>query len=126
MQFVFIVCQVEDYRNILKLSCRPLAFTSYYTLLKNKKRSGTSLFCLIFCIIFIEKYFSFHILLIDQVSLSGCFYFLRYWAICVLQLFVNQIVTSWILKLIWHFLYMTKNHDKNLNILRKKWAFKIK
>ena len=27
--FVFIVCKVEDHRNILKLSCRPLAFTSY-------------------------------------------------------------------------------------------------
>ena len=27
--FVLIVCQVEDYQNILKLSCRPFAFTSY-------------------------------------------------------------------------------------------------
>ena len=26
--WLFFVCQVEDYRNILKLSCRPLAFTS--------------------------------------------------------------------------------------------------
>ena len=25
----FIVCQIEGYRNILKLSCRPLAFTSF-------------------------------------------------------------------------------------------------
>ena len=39
--FVFIVCQVEDYRNILKLSCRPLALTSCKASLKNKKRSGT-------------------------------------------------------------------------------------
>ena len=29
IQFVFIICQVEGYRNILKLSCRPLAFTPY-------------------------------------------------------------------------------------------------
>ena len=38
-----------------------------------------------------------------QISLSGCLYFMRYWAISVLQLFVNQLhlfVTSWILKLI--------------------------
>ena len=28
-QFVFLVCQVEDYRNILKLNCKPFAFTSY-------------------------------------------------------------------------------------------------
>ena len=34
-----------------------------------------------------------------QISLPGCLYFLRYLAICVLQWFVNQIVTSWILKL---------------------------
>ena len=29
MLFVLIVCHVEGYRNILKLSFRPLAFTSY-------------------------------------------------------------------------------------------------
>ena len=33
-------------------------------------------------------------LLADQVSLPDCIYFLRYWAICVLQLFVFQGVTS--------------------------------
>ena len=31
MQLVFIVCKVEDYQNILKLSCRLLAFTSCNT-----------------------------------------------------------------------------------------------
>ena len=30
----------------------------------------------------------------DQISLSDCLYFSRCWAICVLQLFVNQPVTS--------------------------------
>ena len=43
IQFIIILCQVEDYRNILKLSSRPLALTSYKAFLKNKKRSGTSL-----------------------------------------------------------------------------------
>ena len=37
MQFVPVVCQVEGYRNMLKLSCRSLAFTSYKASLKNKK-----------------------------------------------------------------------------------------
>ena len=32
--------------------------------------------------------------LTDQVSLSDCFYFLRYWAISVLQMFIDQDVTS--------------------------------
>ena len=41
--FVFIICQVEDYRNWFKLSCRPLVFTSSKAFLKSKRRSGTSL-----------------------------------------------------------------------------------
>ena len=47
--------------------------------------------------------------------LPGDIYFVRYWAICVLQLFVNQVVTSRILKLT-----SPKSYDKNLNILRTK------
>ena len=43
--------------------------------------------------IFEEKYFSYCIILTDQISLSDCLYFMKYWAICVLQLFVNQAVT---------------------------------
>ena len=37
----------------------------------------------------------FLMLLTGQISLPDCLHFLRY----VLQLFVNQVVTSWILKL---------------------------
>ena len=33
---------------------------------------------------FSRKIFLFYILLIDQISLSGCLYFEKYWAICVL------------------------------------------
>ena len=29
-----------------------------------------------------------------QILFPGCLYYLGYWAICVLQLFVNQVVTS--------------------------------
>ena len=48
---------------------------------------------------FQEKSFSCYILLTDQISLSDGLYFLRYWGIFVLQLFVSQVVMSWILKL---------------------------
>ena len=48
---------------------------------------------------FQQKCSSCYVLLTDQISLPGCPYFLRYWAISVLQFFVNQAVTSWILKL---------------------------
>ena len=37
IQFVFIVCQVKDPQNILKLNCRPLVFTSYKAFLKKVK-----------------------------------------------------------------------------------------
>ena len=86
IQLVFIEYQVVHYRNILKISCRPLAFTLYKAFLKNKKMSGTS--CLSFCMIFEEKCFSCYILLTDQISFSGCLYFVRYWGIYILQLFV--------------------------------------
>ena len=52
-----------------------------------------------FLMIFQQKCSSCYILLTDSISLPGCLYFLRCWAICVLQLFANQVVTSWILKL---------------------------
>ena len=35
-----------------------------------------------------------HAILTDQISLSDCLYFLSYWAICVLQIFLNQVVMS--------------------------------
>ena len=36
MPLVFIAFQGEDYRSILKLNCRPLAFTLYKAYLKNE------------------------------------------------------------------------------------------
>ena len=38
--------------------------------------------CFIFCMVF-NKIFSSYILLTDQIPLSGCLYFVRYWAICI-------------------------------------------
>ena len=37
MQFVFTSCQIEDYRIILKLGCRPLAFNSFKVFLKRQR-----------------------------------------------------------------------------------------
>ena len=70
-----------------------------------------------------------YFLLTDQILLPFCHYFLRYWVIYVLQLFVNQVVTSWILKLTYlpnqlFFSTWPNSHDKNLNIFRTGGAFK--
>ena len=43
---------------------------------------------------FSRKMFLILHLLTDQISLSGCLYFSRYWKLCVLQLFINQVVMS--------------------------------
>ena len=55
---------------------------SYQAFFKNQKGLELSP-CLIFCIVFEEIFFA--ILLFFQVSLSGGFYFVRYWDICMLQ-----------------------------------------
>ena len=49
---------------------------------------------LLFVYDFQQKCSSCYIVLNEQISLPGCLYFLRYWEICVLQLFVNQVATS--------------------------------
>ena len=43
IQFAFIVCQVEGYRSILKVSCEPLVFASVKKFFGKKNSSGISL-----------------------------------------------------------------------------------
>ena len=72
-----------------------------------------------------------NVTLTDHISLSDSLYLSRYWAICILQLFVHQAVTSSNLKLslsFWssRFDIWPKSQGKNLNISRKKRAFEVK
>ena len=81
--------------------------------------------------IFQEKCFSCYIILTDHILVSDCLHFSRYWAICVLQWFVNHALTLQNFKLNLSFLssrFVTrlKSQDKNLNILRTKGAFEVK
>ena len=48
---------------------------------------------------FQEKFFLYYILLTNQISLSVCFYFLRYYTIYILWLFISHFASSEILKL---------------------------
>ena len=78
-----------------------------------------------FWVWFFNKSFS-HVIFCKLAKFdSDCLYFLRYWAICVLRLFVNQVVTSWVLKLFLsfqssRFSTWSKSQYKNLDIFRKK------
>ena len=127
--FVSIVFQVEDYQKWLKLSYRPFAFTSYKTFLKKTKRGLELVYLPHFLRDFRrKKYYCCYILLPDQISMSGCLHFVRYWAICILYLFVNQDVTSKILKLslslqLGRFFYMTKMSRQNFKYLENGKSF---
>ena len=123
MQFVFIVCQVEEYQNILKLCCRPLAFTSCKSFLKNKIRSWASLPAS-FSVLYVIFYYlaKFYCLVAftswDIGQYVYCNYLLirmwrhKFWDYFVLS--TQAVFSKW-----------QKSKDKNLNILRTKRAFKM-
>ena len=92
----------------IKFFKKPHFFRKIFLLLCSTNRSNLLLGChylLLPHIKFFKKphFFRKMFLLLCSTNWSnlllGCHYFVRYWAICVLQLFVNQVVTSWILKL---------------------------
>ena len=127
---VFIICQIEDYLNILKLSCKPLASISEKAFLKSKIRFGTSLPASfpawllkknIYLIIFIGW-------LPLLISLAGCL-FVRYWAtrvviVCKPDYDIISFEINLIFLIVLLFLHDQK--DKTLNILRTKRAFEMK
>ena len=58
----------------------------------------------------------------DQILMSGYLYYVRYWAICELELFFNQVATSWVLMLTLSFnsnlfFYKTKELRQNFKYL---------
>ena len=131
IQFVFIVCKAEDYRDILKLSCKLLAFIAYKAFLKNKKRSGTS-FTASFSAYFLKK----------NNSLVMFHYLIKFhYLVAFTSWDIGQYVCcNWLLTRLWRqkswnntylsnqFAFSTwpKSQYKNLNILRTKRVFKKK
>ena len=102
---VFIVCQLDSYRFILKVSCRPLALILYRAFLKKEKEAWNYSHCLIFYIIVKEKYFSGYILLTNHIIILLAALFLLLGEILGNKwLFANKALTSKILKLTFIFL----------------------
>ena len=90
--------QVENKQNILKLRCWPIAFTSCKVFLENKKWSRISLFAP-FSTWFLKKNISYGLFYLLTKFYYLIAFTLRYLAICLLQLFVSQFVTSQISKI---------------------------
>ena len=116
--------QVEVYQNILKLRCRPLAFT-FLKLFWKTKRGPRQVFLPHFQHDFWRKIFSLYIVLTDQISMSDCLYFLRYRVICVLIVIICCPVCEVINFEINHnlfiapFSYITKMSGQNYKYLKK-------
>ena len=90
IKFVLVVCQSRGLLQYIKT--KVLTTCCYLKALLKAKGDLELVSCFIFCMIFGEKYFSRYILLIDQISLPDCLYFLRYRTIYVLKLFLVQSV----------------------------------
>ena len=93
--FSYLTCHT------VKTNCIKLQTTVPETssILIFQKRIWDQILHQILCLVFQEKCLLCQIILTAQNSLPDCLYFLGHWAICVLQLFVNQAMTSQNLKL---------------------------
>ena len=128
--FVLLHLQVGDYHNASKLSCWPLSFTFYKGFFKNKKRSGTSLLPHVmhgFC----KKTF----ILLYSINWPGFIVWLSLLRKILGNMYCNCLLTRLWRHEFWNssclsnqavFPTCPKSHDKNLNILRTKRAFKMK
>ena len=115
----------------MKLSWRALAFTSYKALLKNKKKSGTSLTAS-----FSAWFLKINILLVIFCSLTKfhCLVAFTSWHIGQ-YVYHNCLFTRLWCHKFWNLPYLSnqaifstcsKSYDKRLNILRTKRDFKMK
>ena len=68
---------------MIETKLQTTCFYLIYGFFKKQKEAWNYSPRLIFYMIFVEIYFCWNILLPDQSSMSGCLYFVRYWAICV-------------------------------------------
>ena len=131
IQLLFIPCQVESYLKVLKLNCWQLALTSYNAFLK--KQRGLELVSLPH---FLHDFWRTIIILLYSINwpsfivwlpllreiLSNMCIAIVCWPVCdVINFEINLIFLINPFSLIW-----PKIQDKNLNILRKKRAFKMK
>ena len=131
IQLVLLHLRVDDYHNVSKLSCWPLAFTLNKRFLRNKKRPGTS-----HCTPCYAK------LLQKKISFAIFYYLTKFHCLVVStswdirkHMYCNCLLARLWRHKFWNSSYPSnqavfptwpKGHDKTLNTLRTKRAFKMK
>ena len=95
IQFVFILCSSQELSSYIETKLQSNCFYLIWSFFCKTRKGMELVFMPHFLHGFWRKIFnSCYILLTDQISLCYCLYLLIYCAICVLYLFVNQVVTS--------------------------------
>ena len=96
LELNFSIFQQSSTRHMIKANCIKLQTIDpeISSILVFQKRGWEQFPHHILCMIFQQRCFSCYILITDQILLPDCLYILRYRAICILHLFVNQAVTS--------------------------------
>ena len=119
--------QKRELSNYIGTKLLTTCFYLVYSFFEKQKEVRNYSLCLIFCMIFEENYFSCYTLITDQISLSGCLYYVIHWTICLLLLFDNQPLLSKILKLTSFesscFLYMSKKARQKFKYLENDKSF---
>ena len=96
LELNFSIFQQSSTRHMIKANCIKLQTIDpeISSILVFQKRGWEQFPHHILCMIFQQRCFSCYILITDQILLPDCLYILRYRAICILHLLVNQAVTS--------------------------------
>ena len=130
---VFIVFPSRVLSKYIGTKVQTTSFIPTYSFLEKQKEVWNLSLCLIFCMIFKEKYFSRYIIL-STYQISLCLIAFNSWAIALYVYWNCLFSTLWRNKF-WNqpslpyqnlFLHYQKSQHKNLNIFRTKKTFKMK
>ena len=121
--YVFFICQVKSYQDILKLSYRPTTF--YLTCFFKKTERGLELVSLSH---FLHDFWRITFFLLQSINWPNCIVWLplRHEILCKMCMLIVCYPDQYYLSNLAAFSTWPKTQDKILNILRTKRAFKTK
>ena len=116
----FILCPSRVLLKYIKIKVLTICLYLISRFFKKQKEVCNLPPCLIFCMIFKEKYFSRFILLVDQISLPDCLYFLIIICCSVCEVINFKINFGFLIKPVF---YITKTSRQKCKYLKNKKSF---